>query len=517
MNRTDLLRLAKLEDRINQIATEDLGLELIPCAWDVIPAEKMIEIQGYRSPVQISNWKFGRDMERGRTIYDNVSDHLPYEVIIYSAPLRAYLMNTNPFAIQALIVAHCIGHNAMFTMSKWFQNNRSDMLDVLYNASERFNEYERLYGIDAVEQIVDAGHALQWHCNPFETETELERKKRVYEQRKMIAKTGYSAYGDLVTNKSKPENIEEHNKQLWATIKSQSPIEPVEDILRYVIDNSTILDDWQRDILEILRIEGQYYWPIIRTKTIHEGLATLCHTIILNKLFNEGLLTNDEYGQCNYSNSLVKAKNPIGFNPYLVGSGMFEDILDRWDRGKHGYQWEQCTDAEQKRNWNTNDNKGWEKIREIVRSYTDWFFMQDFLTEDLIDSLDLYIYVIQETYGSYDYIRTKHTATEVKEMIINSFAHSGVPRIDVLQGNYNDNGSLYLMHRFAGAPLERGYAIETMKHIHRLWGRPILLETKQGNKDIVLKVEKESKTGIQLMEDGTAPSLLVQNNYVNLI
>ncbi len=498
MNNQELQRLAKLEDRIAQIVTDDLGFDFVPISWDIIPAYKMLEIQSFRGPTQISNWKFGRDMERARTIYDNVSDHMPYEVMIFGEPTRAYLMNTNPLAIQILIMAHCFGHSAMFKMSRWFQNNRSDMIDVLYNANKRFNEYENLYGIDKVERIVDAGHAIQWHSNPFELETEDERKKRVFTQRKMVARTGYSAFGDLVAAKDKPVNIEEYNRKLWEEIKTRSPIEPVEDLLRYIIDNSRTLDDWQKDILETLRSEGQYYWPMIKTKLQHEGIASWTHEYVVEKLFQEGLIDNDEHGQYNYSNSLVKAKNYVGLNPYLVGSGMFSNIKDRWDKGRHGREYDDCTNAALKKDWDTKDGKGLEKIREIMRSYTDWFFMQDFLTVDVVDELDLYIYQVQETPVSYDYIRTDHTAEEIREIIINSYAHSGIPKIEIMNGNYNDNGSLYMMHRYAGVPLDKGYAIETMRHICHIWGRPVILETKQDKKDIVFKVEKDDKVGFNV-------------------
>ena len=314
----------------------------------------------------------------------------------------------------------------------------------------------------------------------------------------MVARTGYSAFGDLVAAKDKPVNIEEYNRKLWEEIKTRSPIEPVEDLLRYIIDNSRTLDDWQKDILETLRSEGQYYWPMIKTKLQHEGIASWTHEYVVEKLFQEGLIDNDEHGQYNYSNSLVKAKNYVGLNPYLVGSGMFSNIKDRWDKGRHGREYDDCTNAALKKDWDTKDGKGLEKIREIMRSYTDWFFMQDFLTVDVVDELDLYIYQVQETPVSYDYIRTDHTAEEIREIIINSYAHSGIPKIEIMNGNYNDNGSLYMMHRYAGVPLDKGYAIETMRHICHIWGRPVILETKQDKKDIVFKVEKDDKVGFNV-------------------
>ncbi len=511
MNKSDLNRLSKIEDRIVQIIEDDLKIEYVPIEWDVIPYQKMLEIMAYRIPTNISSWKFGRDYEKQRTIYENLDNNIPYEVIIFSNPARAYLMNTNPFAVQVLVMAHCFGHSAMFKMNKWFSNNRHDIIDLMFNASIRFNEYEKLYGIDKVERTIDAGHSIQWHSSPFETETEEERKKRVFEQKKKIARIEYSKYGDLVKS-NKPIGDDEYNRRLWEKIKTTSPVEPIEDILRYIIDNSKILDDWQIDILETLRSEGQYYWPMIKTKTINEGFATFVHQFVMEKLFNEGLLTNDEHGQYNYSNSLVKAKRYVSLNPYHIGCGIFENIRDRWDKGRHGFEYEQCKNKKQKEEWDTKDGKGLDKIREVIRSYTDWFFMQDFLTSELVHELDLYIYQVVDQGNYYDYIVTDHTAEEVRQIIINSYAHSGIPKIEILNGNYNDNGSLYMIHRFAGAPLDKGYAVETMRHICHLWGRPVILETKQDNKDIIFKVEKDDKIGFNVTHSVANP--LDQNYFI---
>ncbi len=484
MEKSDLHRLIKIEDRVKQIVSEDMGLECLPVEFDVIPPEKMLEILAYRSPINISSWKFGRDYERLRTIFDNLDPSLPYEVVINSNPSRAYLMNSNTFAVQALVLSHVYGHVAVFTMNKWFQNSRNDLLEVMTSANQRFLEYEKMYGIDDVERIVDAGHAIQFHSNPFETETESERRKRIYEQTKQILKPDESEYRDLIPKKRTTVlDIDTVNRTLWRALKESTPVEPVEDMLRYIIDNSRVLDDWEKDILEILRAEGQYYWPIIKTKYINEGFATVVHQKIMDKLFQEGYLTPSEHGQYNYSNSLVKAYNRVSMNPYLIGSKILNDIEDRWNKGRYGKDWSECTNIKEKAEWDTHEMNGWKKVKEVISVYTDWFFMQDFLTNDLIDALDLYIYVRTEDEESVQYVRTNHTFEQIKQIIINSFAHSGIPKIEVVDGNYNHNGMLYFEHRYAGQPLETEYMVKTLGHIYDLWGKEVILKTIIGNEE----------------------------------
>lgn len=496
MEHSDLKRLIKIEDRIKEIMDEK-GLKCEDVEFDIIPPQKMLEIKAYNGPNNISNWKYGRNFERYRTIFDNVSNHLPYEVVINDDPNRAYLMNNNTFAIQCLVIAHVYGHINFFTENKWFANNRKNIMNVLASANRRFIEYERLYGIDDVEKIIDAGHALQLQSNPFDTdETEEEKKIRIYNQQKLINRPINSEFSDIIKNDKQPIfNVEAYNNKLWRKIRSTTPAEPTKDILRYIIDNSKILEDWQKDILEVVRMEGQYYWPSMKTQQMNEGWAVYIHEQIMDQLFKEGYLNDIEHGQYNYSNALVKAMHRDGMNPYLIGSEMWKDIKNRWDKGRYGKDWLECFDSDKKERWDTKEMKGDEKIREVMKSYTDWFFMQDFLTEDIIDKTDLYIYEIIKGPLTNEYIRTGHTYKEIKEIIINSFSHSNIPKIDIIDGNFKKNGSLMLEHNFDDMPLKSTYAVETMKHIHNIWGNDIFLKTKDINEkgkivDIIVKVKK---------------------------
>ena len=495
MNKSTLRRLAKIEDRIKQIVHEELGLDTFPIEFDIVPTQKMFEILAYNIPTNISNWKRGRDYERTRTIYEKADPNLPYEVVINSNPARAYFMNSNTFAVQVLVMAHVYGHCAFFTNNKYFRKSRQDIIEIMHAASERVNKYERKYGIDEVESTVDAGHALQLHSSPFASEeTENEKRRRIFEQEKAKIYAGErTAYSDLLGGPKVKvdEDVELYNQKLWKLLRLTTPVEPTDDILRYIIDNSRILEDWQNDILEILRIEGQYYWPMMKTKYMNEGFATLVHEKVMTKLFREGKLTAGEHAQFNYSNSLVKAENPFQLNPYLMGCSMWKNIEERWNTGRHGREWADCIDVKQKEEWDTDDMEGWEKCKSVMTTYTDWFFVQNFLTPDLIRDMKIYLYKPQVKSKSIDYIVTKAEAEEIREKIVAAFAASPVPKIKIVNGNYDDKGWMALEHRWAGSDLDITYANETLKHIVRLWGQPARLTTKEGDEDKVITVQDD--------------------------
>ncbi len=122
----ELERLNQLDEKIQEIG-QNSGLDFFPQEFDVIPAQKMLEILAYRFPVNFSHWSFGRDYEREKTQYE-YGLGIPYEVVLNSNPSRAYLMNTNPFPVQVMVIAHVYAHNDFMKNNSHFKPTRKDML-----------------------------------------------------------------------------------------------------------------------------------------------------------------------------------------------------------------------------------------------------------------------------------------------------------------------------------------------------------------------------------------------------
>jgi len=376
---------------------------------------------------------------------------------------------------------HVIGHVAFSTMNAYHHLIDSDLVSKLNAACQRIYDYEKKFGLDNIEKIIDAGHSIQFHSTPLETEEiEDEKRLRIFEQLKKSHhdRKQTEFYDMMIAEKVSYVDRELYNNQLWNHLKHKTPIEPTEDLLRYIIDNSKILSSWEKDILEMIRIQGrQYYWSLIKTKQINEGFATFVHEKIARRLFNMGLLTSEEHAEYNYCNSLVKAKNPYTMNPYLIGSAIWEDIEDRWNKGKHGDEWEEEPNLIRKKEWDTKEMKGWERVLHVLRTNNDWLFMNEFLTNDLTRELELYIYVQGKDYMKNKLIVTDHDVDQVRQLIVRSFSHSGIPKIRVIDGNHMGNNSLLLEHEHIGIDLDEAYAHKTLEHINSLWGHKVFLKS----------------------------------------
>ena len=82
-----------------------------------------------------------------------------------------------------------------------------------------------------------------------------------------------------------PEWIEEQRKKLENKESRKQdikkgllfPAKPIRDILLFLISFAP-LEEWQRDVLDILRQEMYYFLPIGLTKIANEGWAAYWHT-----------------------------------------------------------------------------------------------------------------------------------------------------------------------------------------------------------------------------------------------
>ena len=250
------------------------------------------------------------------------------------------------------------------------------------------------------------------------------------------------------------------------------------DLLGFVIEHSPrALAEWEKDVLSVIRQQAQYFMPYRRTKIMNEGWATFWHERIMQRLFREGFLTPEEHGYYNLYNARVKAHNPRSINPYLLGSALFQSIETRWNKGRFGRDYEECVDAQARQGWDTGLMAGIAKVFEVRRTHMDWFFVDEFLDREVIDALQLYLYVEKEGEEHIEAVVEETDWQRVKHLFVQSLMNWGVPRILVVDGDHQGGRRLYLQHVFEGLPLDDEYARKTLQHVYTLWGRPVHLET----------------------------------------
>jgi len=180
---------------------------------------------------------------------------------------------------------------------------------------------------------------------------------------------------------------------------------------------------------------------------------------------------------------------PGVINPYKLGIELFRDIEERWDKGRFGKEFEEEDDAEKRYSWDTGAARGREKIFEVRRIYNDVTFIDTFLNEEFCEAQKLFIYRQNPRTGQMEI--ADRDWTKVKDELLAGLTNRGQPLIEVLDGNHMNRGELYLVHQWDGVDLRLDFAQETLRNLHRIWGRPVHIETKVEGKGKLISFDGE--------------------------
>ncbi len=171
----------------------------------------------------------------------------------------------------------------------------------------------------------------------------------------------------------------------------------------------------------------------------------------------------------------VVSTSPGRLNPYKLGLELLRYIEDRWNKGKFGQEYEQCDDIQAKRNWDRQLGLGLQKLFEVRQLYNDVTFIDEFLTPEFVEQQKLFSFEYNDRNNMYEIASREFQS--IKEKLLFQLTNFGQPYIMVEDGNYENRGELYLKHRHEGIDLKLDYANDTMQNLHKIWTRPIHLET----------------------------------------
>jgi stage V sporulation protein R len=264
--------------------------------------------------------------------------------------------------------------------------------------------------------------------------------------------------------------------------KKHVPDEPRRDVLQFLLEHAP-LENWERDVLAIVREEAYHFAPQGMTKVLNEGWAAFWHATLMT----QRAMNDSEVVDFADHHAGTLAITPGRLNPYKIGIELFREIEDRWNKGKFGKEYDECDDLEVRRRWDRKLGRGRQKIFEVRKIYNDVTFIDAFLNEEFCERLKLYVYGFDSRSGQH--VIVSRDWRKVKEKLLFSLTNLGQPLVEVQDANYSNRGELYLKHRFEGVPLDVEKAKDTLKNMHRLWRRPVHLETVEDGRDRLLSYD----------------------------
>ncbi len=464
--------LASLKREIEAHA-RSFGLDFFPVIFEVLDYRKLNQVAAYGGfPTRYPHWRWGMDYEQLQKGYTFGLQRI-YEMVINNDPCYAYLLECNADVDQKIVMAHVFAHCDFFKNNLWFSRTNRKMMDEMANHATRVRRYMDRHGVEKVENFIDVCLSLENLIDPHSLFIVRERPERARREEPPPAVRRLKSKEYMRDFINPPEYIAREQKRLQdqAERKKSFPEEPVRDVLRFLVEHSP-LENWERDILSIIREEAYYFAPQAQTKIMNEGWATYWHS----KIMTEKALDASEIVDYADHHSGTLATHPGQLNPYKLGVELWRDIEDRWNKGRFGKEYEECDSFVERKHWDKKAGLGRQKIFEVRKHYNDVTFIDEFLTLEFVMEQKLFTYGYNEKHQRWEILEREFK--KVKEKLLHMLTNFGQPAIAVEDGNYDNRGELLLAHKHDGVDLKLDYARDTLKNVQSFWRRPVNLVTR---------------------------------------
>ncbi|MEE9588275.1 MAG: SpoVR family protein [Hyphomicrobiaceae bacterium] len=471
----------RVYDAIAEVGYGELGLDIYTNQIEVITAEQMLD--AYASiglPLMYRHWSFGKRFAREELLYRKGVQALAYELVINSNPSVCYIMEENTMTMQALVLAHAaFGHNHFFKNNYLFQQwtDADTVLDYMAYAKRFIADCEERHGLDAVETVLDAAHALMRNGVSRYAPSRTQRAKDVKAKARKRREYEEATFNDLW--RTVPgETQKGRRKKRDAEMLDRAALGiPEENLLLFLERYAPKLEDWQRELIRIVRNTAQYFYPQRQTKVMNEGCATFVHYEIMNRLYDKGQITEGAMLEFLHMHSAVIAQPGFeerrfsGLNPYALGFAMMRDIQQICEKP-------------------TAEDKEWfpeiagtadplETLRSAWSDFRDESFILQYLSPRLIRNLRMFS-ISDDTDDPFMFVTAIHKEDgyiAIRDKLARQYdlAHQD-PDIQVTDANLKGNRRLVLTHRARdGQLLEKEECNRTLRHVAQLWGYRVRL------------------------------------------
>ena len=474
--------LARTYEAIERIALDDLGLDVYANQIEVISSEQMLD--AYSSigmPLMYRHWSFGKRFVHEEQLYRKGYMGLAYELVINSDPCLSFNMEENTMAMQALVMAHAaFGHNHFFKNNYLFRQwtDAGAILDYLDFAKGYIAGSEERHGVAAVEEILDAAHALMDQgVFRYRRTTKLDARRQEARERELQDYETRTFNDIWRTLPETPCDAEASDGERDLAKRQKRLNLPEENLLYFIEKNSPVLEPWQREILRIVRNIAQYFYPQKQTKMMNEGCATFVHYTIMNRLHELGLIPEGAMLEVLHSHSNLIFQPGFddprynGINPYALGFAMMQDIKRI------------CQEpTEEDRAWfpefaGTGDWRA--TLKDAWANYRDESFIKQYLSPHLIRKMRLFViadeakdkhYTVSTIHDERGYERTRQVLARRYEIGVIE------PNIQVVDVDLYGDRRLHLQHAvYQEISLAESSRDEVLKHLRLLWGYDVSL------------------------------------------
>jgi spore cortex formation protein SpoVR/YcgB (stage V sporulation) len=210
---------------------------------------------------------------------------------------------------------------------------------------------------------------------------------------------------------------------------------------------------------------------------MNEGWATFWHYTLMNRLYDEGLITEGQVLEFLSSHTAVIYQPPFdhpgyrGINPYALGFAIFSDLKRMCE-----------APTDEDREWFPDLAGGdWlAVVHDAMRNYKDESFILQFLSPKVMRDMRLFGIVDDDAEDAIEVtaIHDHQGYRWVREALASHYnLGDREPNIQITRVDLRGDRSLTLRHAQHQRRTLNDNTAEVLKHLHRLWGFPVRLES----------------------------------------
>jgi len=334
---------AKLEEPVekaNELA-QKLGLSPYPVNYWIVDYDEMNELIAYGGFQQrYPHWRWGMTYDRQQKQSQFLGGKA-FEIVNNDNPSHAFLQVSNSLADQKAVITHVEAHADFFANNEWFALFSRDP-----NAAAQLASHAETIRSYMHDPEIDRSEVERWIDHILSLEDNIDQY-RPYEP---VATDGEENGPELAALEDQLAELklsEEVKRQVFDEdwLESQEidddeitfPAEPESDILGFLrahgkqydeeAGKALEMEDWQKDILEILRREAYYFAPQKLTKVMNEGWASYWESLMMA---DENFAEADEF--ITYADHMSRVLASPGLNPYSLGLQLWQYVENSENR-----------------------------------------------------------------------------------------------------------------------------------------------------------------------------------------
>jgi stage V sporulation protein R len=323
----------------NELARR-LGLDPFDVNYWIVDYDEMNELIAYGGfQRRYPHWRWGMKYDRQRKQSQFLGGKA-FEIVNNDDPSNAFLQASNELADQKAVITHVEAHADFFKNNEWFRmfGTSPEAAAMLERHAETIAEYmdDPEISRNAVEEWIDHVLCLEDNIDqhqPFLTAEE-------YHQESPAPDDIEEKLDELdLTEEVKREVFDEEWVESLADDDDGPtfPSQPERDLLAFLTRHGKSYDDdsgkaieyeeWQREILELLRKEAYYFAPQKMTKVMNEGWASYWES---KMMADENFAAADEF--LSYADHMAQVLGSPGLNPYKLGFELWQYVENRRNR-----------------------------------------------------------------------------------------------------------------------------------------------------------------------------------------